>query len=195
LRTLRRTRGYIWKSRGPRPGNGIRGPLLHRARVAFVGVSSDGHPTVSPPDRAQREQDEGRDQVTRARTLAGQIGRRAPHGRPAGASGLNVAPRPARLCPHTHPHTHPHTRPHNTTLMQTTAKGGQSAETGRATPQRPILRWHQDAHTPQGLHRISFRGPLGVRHCPATSTGCFCAFGAVAYFSSAPVRGHQIFLT
>ena len=83
-----------------------------------------------------------------------------PHGRPAGASGLNVAPRPARLCPHTHPHTHPHTRPHNTTLMQTTAKGGQSAETGRATPQRPILRWHQDAHTPQGLHRIS---RLGVR--------------------------------
>ena len=71
-----------------------------------------------------------------------------PHGRPAGASGLNVAPRPARLCPHTHPHTHPHTRPHNTTLMQTTAKGGQSAGTGRATPQRPILRWHQDAHTP-----------------------------------------------
>ena len=148
MRTLRRTRGYIWKSRGPRPGNGIRGPLLHCARVAFVGVSSDGHPTVSPPDRAQREQDEGRDQVTRARTLAGQIGRRAPHGRPAGASGLNVAPRPARLCPRTHPHTLPHTRPHNTTLMQTTAKGGQSAGTGRATPQRPILRWHQDAHTP-----------------------------------------------
>ena len=57
--------------------DGIRGPLLHRARVAFVGVSSDGHPTVSPPDRAQREQDEGRDQATRARTLAGQIGRRA----------------------------------------------------------------------------------------------------------------------
>ena len=189
MRTLRRTRGYIWKSRGPRPGNGIRGPLLHCARVAFVGVSSDGHPTVSPPDRAQREQDEGRDQVTRARTLAGQIGRRAPHGRPAGASGLNVAPRPARLCPHTHPHTHPHTRPHNTTLMQTTAKGGQSAGTGRATPQRPILRWHQDAHTPQGLHRISFRGPLGVRHCPATSTGCFRAFGVVAYFSSTPVGG------
>ena len=64
-------------SLGARPGNGIRGPLLHRARVAFVGVSSDGHPTVSPPDRAQREQDEGRDQATRARTLAGQIGRRA----------------------------------------------------------------------------------------------------------------------
>ena len=64
---------------GPAPGhgNGIRGPLLHCARVAFVGVSSDGHPTVSPPDRAQREQDEGRDQATRARTLAGQIGRRA----------------------------------------------------------------------------------------------------------------------
>ena len=64
---------------GPAPGhgNGIRGPLLHRARVAFVGVSSDGHPTVSPPDRARREQDEGCDQATRARTLAGQIGRRA----------------------------------------------------------------------------------------------------------------------
>ena len=77
LRTLRRTRGYIWKSRGPRPGNGLRGLLLHYARVAFVGVFSDGHPTISPSDRAQREQDEGRDQATRARTLAGQIGRRA----------------------------------------------------------------------------------------------------------------------
>ena len=101
-----------------------------------------------------------------------------PHGRPAGASGLNVAPRPARLCPHTHPHTHPHTRPHNTTLMQTTAKGGQSAETGRATPQRPILRWHQDAPRAPGPAtgsvvcrvfsiRGHFRGPLGVRHHPA----------------------------
>ena len=78
LRTLRRTRGYIWKSRGPRPGNGIRGPLLHCARVAFVGVSSDGHPTVSPPDRAQREQDEGRHRATTSPHSAGQIGHCAP---------------------------------------------------------------------------------------------------------------------
>ena len=148
---LGRSRGYIWKSRGPRPGNGIRGPLLHCARVAFVGVSSDGHPTVSPPDRAQREQDEGRDQATRARTLAGQIGRRAPHGRPAGASGLNVAPRPARLCPHTHPHTHPHTRPQ------------------RATPQRPILRWHQDAPTPGCAPPTRPSAPQG-RPIPAGGT-------------------------
>ena len=163
MRTLRRTRGYIWKSRGPRPGNGIRGPLLHRARVAFVGVSSDGHPTVSPPDRAQREQDEGRDQVTRARTLAGQIGRRAPHGRPAGASGLNVAPRPARLCPHTHPHTHPHTRPHNTTLMQTTAKGAQSAKTERGTPSAPSsggTRMPQTPGSPQA-HACKYSTTLG----------------------------------
>ena len=89
-----------------------------------------------------------------------------PHGRPAGASGLNVAPRPAHLCPHTHPHTHPHTRPHNTTLMQTTAKGGQSAETGRATPQRPILRWHQDAHTPGSLLRLN----CGAHACKYSTT-------------------------
>ena len=87
-----------------------------------------------------------------------------PHGRPAGASGLHIAPRPARLCPHTHPHTHPHTRPHNTTLMQTTAKGGQSAETGRAqAPAGPILRCtrmptHQDPHRRVGSFVVALSG-------------------------------------
>ena len=84
-----------------------------------------------------------------------------PHGRPAGASGLNVAPRPARLCPHTHPHTHPHTRPHNTTLTpQTTATGGQSAETGRAAP--PSAPSSDGTRMPTH-HRVSTGLALGVR--------------------------------
>ena len=89
-----------------------------------------------------------------------------PHGRPAGASGLNVAPRPARLCPHTHPHTHPHTRPHNTTLMQTTAKGGQSAETGRATPQRPNPHPQMAPGCPHTRTPTGAGLALGVRHRP-----------------------------
>ena len=37
--------------------------------------------------------------------------------------------------------------------------------------------------------QCSFSDPLGVRHRPATFTGCFRALGAVAYFSSTPVGG------
>ena len=196
MRTLRRTRGYIWKSRGPRPGK--RGwntrtpaaPCARRFCGSFFRRASHSQPAGPRTARAVR---------------GARSGDPSPH-----LSGPDWSPRPAwtiswckrvkRRAPAGPPvpaHTPAHTPAHAPAQHDFDADDSDRRTIGgngtRCTPQRPILRWHQDAHTPQGLHRISFRGPLGVRHCPATSTGCFRAFGVVAYFSSAPVGGPRIF--
>ena len=97
------------------------------ARAGRGARSGDPSPHLSGPDWSPRP--------AWTTSWCKRVKRRAPAGPPVPA--------------HTPAHTPAHaTAQHRTTLMPTTAKGGQSAETGRATPQRPILRWHQDAHTP-----------------------------------------------
>ena len=174
-----RARARQWNTRTPAA------PCARRFCGSFFRRASHSQPAGPRTARAGRGARSG----DPSPHLSGPDWSPRPHGRPAGASGLNVAPRPARLCPHTHPHTHPHTRPHNTTLMQTTAKGGQRWRKRDAPrPSAPSsdgtrMPTHQDPHR----CGVSIRGPspTGQRTC--------CPHGRT--LGRPPVGGPAEFLT